>query len=129
MPRRMSCSLTIDAVRARLKTVTRRHESTWCSLAAGDRLTLIERGMGLARGERQVVLADVEVVDVRLESLAAVTAVECVAEGFAEMNNAEFVVMWLAAHGYPERTPASSVIVRRIEWRYLSNPTETRNLQ
>ena len=64
MPRRMSCSITVDAVRARTKTVTRRHASTWATLKPGDRLTLIEKGMGLKRGEKQVVLAEVEVEDV-----------------------------------------------------------------
>lgn len=59
----MSCSMTIDAVRARTKTVTRRHIDTWRNLRAGDRLTLIEKGMGLAKGERQVVLAEVEIVE------------------------------------------------------------------
>lgn len=33
MPRRMSCSMTIDAVRTRTKTVTRRHVDTWTRLA------------------------------------------------------------------------------------------------
>lgn len=32
MSRRMSCSMTIDAVRNRTKTVTRRHVNTWRTL-------------------------------------------------------------------------------------------------
>lgn len=61
MARRMSCSLTIDAVRERRKTVTRRQVDTWTTLKAGDCLTLIEKGMGLPKGAKQVVLAEVEV--------------------------------------------------------------------
>lgn len=38
MPRRMSCSLTIDAVKNRTKTVTRRDPKTWLNLMPGDRL-------------------------------------------------------------------------------------------
>ena len=47
MPRRMSCSMTVPAVRDRTKTVTRRHVDTWRDLAPGDRVVLIEKGMGL----------------------------------------------------------------------------------
>lgn len=50
MPRRMSCSMTVDAVRDRSKTVTRRHVDTWRDLKPGDRLVLIEKGMGLPKG-------------------------------------------------------------------------------
>ena len=63
LPRRMSVSLTIDQVRNRTKTVTRRRVDTWRDLKAGDRLVLIEKGMGLAKGAKQVVVAEVEVID------------------------------------------------------------------
>ena len=43
----MSVSMTTDAVYGRTKTVTRRHPDTWQDLAPGERLTLIEKGMGL----------------------------------------------------------------------------------
>lgn len=95
MPRRMSCSLTIDAVRERRKTVTRRHVDTWQTLKAGDRLTLIEKGMGLPAGSKQVVLAEVEVIDVSIEPVI----------------------------GYPTARMSwrevCAVQCRRIEWRYL----------
>jgi hypothetical protein len=130
MPRRMSCSLTVDAVRNRTKTVTRRRDSTWMTLQPGDRLTLIEKGMGLAKGEKQVVLAEVEVVDVRLERLWEVSTSEVRSEGlFAEALAAVrgttipvrewFIQFWLASHGYP---PDAIPHVRRIEWRYLDDP-------
>lgn len=118
MARRMSCALTVDAVLDRTKTVTRRHPDTWKTIKPGDRLTLIEKGMGLAKGERQVVLAEVEVVDVRVEQLGAITAEDCAAEGFPFYTPAEFVSFWHSSH------PDGSQImrrraVRRIEWRYL----------
>lgn len=69
MSRRMSVSLTLDAVRDRSKTVTRRHVDTWKQLQAGDRLTLIEKGMGLPKGSKQVVVDEVEVVAVDVETL------------------------------------------------------------
>lgn len=129
MPRRMSCSLTIDAVRTRTKTVTRRHVDTWRTLQPGDRLTLIEKGMGLPAGARQVVLDEVEIVDVRLEPLSAMTLADVAAEGFGPGSALggrdgwtvrDFTVMWLGSHGYhAERDSPARVQVRRIEWRYL----------
>ena len=81
MSRRMSVSMTLDAVRDRTKTVTRRHVDSWQHLAAGDRLTLIEKGMGLPKGAKQVVVCEVEIVDVRIETLGEVTTAEVIAEG------------------------------------------------
>ena len=120
MPRRLSCSMTIDAVRDQSKTVTRRHVDTWPNLKPGDRLTLIEKGMGLAKGAKQVVLCDVEIVSVRVETLRHVNAAECQREGLPEMNAGEFCKFWAASHGY--RNPQNglwNVPCRRIEWRYL----------
>ena len=118
MSRRMSCSMTIDAVRDRTKTVTRRHVDTWTTLKAGDRLTLIEKGMGLPKGAKQVVLAEVEIVDACIDAVGNITARECELEGFPDMHPDEFRRFWLRCHGYAAdadlRTPC-----RRIEWRYL----------
>lgn len=119
MARHMSCSLTIDAVRERRKTVTRRHVDTWKTLKAGDRLTLIEKGMGLPAGSKQVVLAEVEVVDVRVELVSEVNNSECVLEGFPEMMADEFLCFWLKSYGYPIDPSCWEVECRRIEWRYL----------
>ncbi len=125
MPRRMSCSLTIDAVRERRKTVTRRKTDTWGTLKPGDRLTLIEKGMGLPLGSKQVVLAEVEIVDVRDERIGAVSANEVRREGFdpLAMTPREFVRFWLRSHGYAEEDPYGvtnhHIRCRRIEWRYL----------
>lgn len=134
MTRRMSCSMTVPAVRDHSKTVTRRHIDSWRSLAAGHQLTLIERGMGLPKGARQVVLAEVIVVDVRVESLGEVLyefdpvtmrPAGTAREGLPEMVAAEFVPFWLAAHGYSVANlswaQALQVPCRRIEWRYVSH--------
>lgn len=119
MPRRMSCSMTIDAVRARTKTVTRRHVDTWKALKPGDRLTLIEKGMGLPKGARQVVLAEVEIVAVDVEEIGyADMAGEVEREGFPDMEPPEFIRFWLRSHGYSDPYDWS-VKCRRIVWRYL----------
>jgi hypothetical protein len=125
MSRRMSCSLTADAVLARTKTVTRRAVDTWATLEVGGRLTLVEKAQGLKKGERQVVLAEVEIVDVRVESILNIhnegwQGVE--KEGLRMSPNA-FIEFWMRTHGMPlhnPRTPAlRTIAVRRIEWRYL----------
>lgn len=137
--RRMSVALTLDAVRARTKTVTRRRSDTWHTLRPGDRLALIEKGMGLPKGATQVIVAEVEVVDVRVEPLASIGWGDIKAEGLwdrasAPMHAARtddafptpkqwFVAFWLAGHGYPADADPRLVPVRRIEWRYLDEAT------
>lgn len=124
MPRRMSCSMTVDAVRDRSKTVTRRHVDTWRDLKPGDRLVLIEKGMGLPKGARQVVLAEVEIVDVRVESILKVATepAACAREGFPDWPPEDFILFWLTSHPKPPASPTPGVEFgpcRRIEWRYL----------
>lgn len=116
MSRRMSCSLTIGAVKAHTKTVTRRHVDTWKTLKPGDRLTLIEKGMGLPKGSHQVVLAEVEIVSNTIERLLAMTDDECVLEGLPDMTWPMFVRFWCDSHHLPY---PGDHMCRRIEWRYL----------
>ena len=113
--------MTIDAVRAQTKTVTRRHVDTWKDLKPGDRLTLIEKGMGLPKGEHQVVLADVEITDVRVEPIGMVTFEKNATrrEGMPRLTAAQFIRFWLDAHGYRWPRGDARTECRRIEWRYL----------
>lgn len=113
--------MTVDAVRNRTKTVTRRRGNTWRDLKAGDRLTLIEKGMGLPKGAKQVVLAEVEIVDVRVEPITNVNEGEVLAEGFGwyRWTPDDFICFWLGSHGYNAERDRD-VLCRRIEWRYLS---------
>jgi len=116
----MSCSMTVEAVRDESKTVTRRHVDTWKTLKQGDRLTLIEKGMGLPKGSKQVVLAEVEIVMVSVETLRAVNEAECRREGLPEMSPEEFRLFWAVSHGYARpKTGLWNVPCRRIQWRYL----------
>ncbi len=113
--------MTIDAVRDRSKTVTRRNVDTWKNLQPGDRLTLIEKGMGLPKGAKQVVLAEVEIVGVSVQRLERVLY-EIGAtqrEGLPDMSPAEFIRFWMAGHGYRSTLDPHDVPCRRIEWRYL----------
>lgn len=107
MPRRMSFSKTIEQMRARTKTVTRR--IGWEHAEPGMRITAIEKGMGLRRGERQVVLGEIEVVSVRRERLADITADDVAREGFPGWTPAQFIELFGAP---PER------VVTRIEFKH-----------
>lgn len=121
--RRMSCALTLDQVRARTKTETRRAATTWANLKAGDRLLLIEKGMGLPKGARQVPVAVVEVVEVTVEPLAAIDEAGCTAEGFPRFTPADFCRFWLGSHGHnADLTDPADVLVRVIRWRYTEEP-------
>lgn len=128
MSRRMSCSMTVEAVRDRTKTVTRRHVDTWRTLKPGDRLTLVEKGMGLKKGDHQVVLATVEIVDVRVEPITLLASdirygrQEVALEGFEGYDPVNWVDWWCESHGVPRWDEHMSFTpCRRIEWRYLDN--------
>lgn len=136
MSRRMSVSMTLDAVRNRTKTVTRRHVDTWKNLQPGDRLTLIEKGMGLPKGAKQVVVAEVEVVDVDVEPIRDIELDpwDIRREGFDldEWHPIEWATWWAGHHGYSipihpnswtPRNPRDldHVLCRRIEWHYLDD--------
>ncbi len=122
MTRRMSCSMTVEQVEDRSKTETRRHTDTWKDLKPGDRLTLIEKGMGLKKGEKQRVLAEVVVTAVSVEPLYDIDEDGCEREGFPHLTPDEFCDMWLDSHGYGHlltQNECMAVECRRIQWRYL----------
>jgi hypothetical protein len=113
MARLMSVAFTEDAVRDRTKTVTRR--KGWKFLRPSDRLTLCRKVMGRKPGEPLVRIVDVEVLHVRREPLAAISAEEVCKEGFLGMSPAEFIRRFFVdAQGM-----SPDDIVTRIEWAYL----------
>ncbi len=129
----MSVSLTMDAVRARRKHVTRR--LGWWDLVAGERVMLCEKCMGRKAGEPLVRIVEVEIVSCRLEKLREMTddraygLAECSAEGFGnhpELKNPEgFVPFFIASHRRHPQTKeltTPDTVVNRIEWRYLDQP-------
>lgn len=112
MPRNMSFSVTSEQVRQGTKTVTRR--LGWKYLLPGTILNAVEKAMGLKKGETVTVIRLIRVVSVRAESLSAITAEDCVHEGFPEMTPAEFVALFCQVN---QCTPEQEV--RRIEFEYL----------
>lgn len=115
--RLMSFMLTERQVLERTKTVTRR--LGWRVAKPGMRVLAIRKGMGRKAGEPIVPLAALEFVDVRRESLDAITAQEVAAEGFPELDRDEFIRMFCHEMGC---APGSHVT--RIEFRYLPMPRQ-----
>jgi hypothetical protein len=122
MSRLMSVAFTEQAVRDRTKTVTRR-KGWWTDkngrhmVKPGDRLTLCRKVMGRKKGEPLVRIADVEVISVRREALAAITYAEVAREGFPGMQPGEFIRRFFVdAQGM-----SVADLVTRIEWRYLDD--------
>ena len=133
--------MTLDAVRAGTKTETRRRAESWKTLRPGDRLALIEKGMGLRKGERQVIVRYVEITEVDVIPLAPMSWLDVIAEGLeAEARAAVdsmpessfsttyeagvrwFFEFWLTGHGHKATDDPSSIDVRRIRWRYIGSP-------
>lgn len=111
----MSVAFTEQAVRDRIKTVTRR--KGWRFLKPGDRLSLVRKAMGRKPGEPVVRLAEVEVVAVNLERLRQITQEEVVLEGFPDMSREEFMRrFFVVAQGM-----SINDFVTRIEFRYLED--------
>lgn len=124
----MSVAFTEDAVRARIKTVTRR--KGWAYLRPGDRLTLCRKVMGRKPGEPLVRIAEVEVIDVRREPLTSLgkcacwdshewgttySEIEVSREGFPGMDPDEFVRRFFV----DAQDIAPDAEVTRIEWTYI----------
>jgi hypothetical protein len=137
MSRLMAVSHTAGAVRLRRKTVTRR--LGWRFLKVGDRLTLCRKVMGRKPDEPLERLAEVEVISVRREPLAAITDDEVERECVPLVDahgHERFDEVWIPDGGrWSEARPATwawvswfafemgclpETEITRIEWRYLS---------
>lgn len=111
--RRMSFSMTEEALLAGRKTVTRR--LGWKNLKPGDQLLAVDKAMGLKKGEKSRVLGTVTVVAVRRERLDAIDNEDVLREGFRGMAAHEFVRMFSRAMGC-----LPSTIVARVEFDFKS---------
>ena len=89
MPRNMSFSMTEEAIRSRLKTVTRR--MGWTFLVPGEELNAVRKCMGLKRGEKVERLDRIRVVTMWREPLNLVTPTESALEGLPHLTPAGLV--------------------------------------
>jgi len=82
----MSFTLTTDQVRNKTKTVTRRF--AWDGLKPGTKLNAVNKCMGLRKGEKPLLLANIRVVSVRREPLNAITQDDCARRIYQHANAA-----------------------------------------
>ena len=84
--------------------------------------------MGLKAGQKQVVLAEVEILSNQIETLGDLTLDEVAAEGFGPGSHhapkrgwteRDFGTFWADGHGYGSWPIWTLVPCRRISWRYL----------
>lgn len=129
MPRNMSCQITVNQVIAKIKTVTRR--LGWEHAQVGDLIQLVEKGMGLRKGEKVRKLALVRLVSVRREKLGRLAVkpygtIETTLEGYPpgtdKHDPIRFIEMFCEANRAKGCTPAT--IVTRLEWIYCDGNTD-----
>jgi hypothetical protein len=123
--RNMSFMLTMQQIRDRTKTVTRR--MGWVKLRPGDLVCAVEKGMGLKPGERIKRIRTIRVVNVQREPLNAMLEIpaygmsESQKEGFGDhrtlQHPSEFVPFFCTSH--KGCTPES--LVTRIEFEYVED--------
>jgi hypothetical protein len=127
--RNISFTFTTPQVKAKTKTVTRR--PGWAHVKPGELLCAIEKGRGLAKGEKVKKICVIQVVGVRLERLdrllndSAYGKREVILEGFPELSPAEYVQQYCKSH----RGCKPTTSVTRIEFEYprsLPLPTQKR---
>ena len=97
MPRGMSFWLTQQQMRDGIKDVTRR--LGWKFLKPGDIVNAIEKCQGLKKGQKQVLIYQLQIISTRSEVLLTITQEECVREGFPNLTPIEFVDMFCKANG------------------------------
>ena len=128
---------TIPQIRDREKTVTRR--LGWWNLKPGQRLVACEKCMGLGKGGKVRKMGVIEVVSVRAEQLGAITAADCIAEGFPDKSPVQFVRFFCEAMPRWKPKPPESkqeeprgwqkttarTVVNRIEFKYISCTYDT----
>jgi hypothetical protein len=113
MPRNMSFLLTIEQVKNKTKTVTRR--LGWWFLKPGDILNAVEKCQGLKKGEKIKKICKIVVISTNPERLWDINQSELVAEGFPNLTSGQFIEMFCKSHkGCNPKT-----LVNRIKFKYV----------
>jgi hypothetical protein len=108
----MSFALTINQIRKRTKTVTRR--LGWSELRPGILFRAVEKVQGLKRGEKVKRLALLRCVESSCEELRVITPADVAREGFPGLSAAAFVQMFcLHMRCKPDQ------LVNRIRFEYV----------
>ncbi len=112
MPRNMSFFTTVEQVRNKTKTVTRR--LGWRFLKIEDILNAVEKCQGLKKGEKVKKIWQIRVVDTRIEPLIKITIADVKKEGFPDMDQIDFAAMFIADNKCDLHTE-----INRIEFEYI----------
>lgn len=115
MPRNMSVAMTTPQVRIQIKDMTRRFG--WWFLKPGDVINLVEKSMGLQKGEKIVRICQVRVKSTRPEPLNAITQADVIREGFPHWTPEQFIQM-LVDHYKIDPSKICNV----IEFEYIQTP-------
>lgn len=93
----MSFSLTTEAIQTKDKTVTR--SQGWSQLRVGDLIQPIEKGMGLKKGEKQVLIGKpIVILEITTDEIQAIDLADVRREGFPDMSVEEFIHMYCKAN-------------------------------
>ncbi len=111
--RNISFALTERQFLDGTKDVTRR--IGWRTLKPGAELQAVRKGMGLKKGEKAHKLGVIRVVDVRRERLDAITAEDCIREGFPEFTPAQFVQFFCRSASCKPETMVARIEFKRVE--------------
>lgn len=116
----MSFALTERQLMDGTKDVTRRGGWRWlveaCARGERPRLIAVRKSMGLRKGESVHKLAEIEVIDARVEQLSEVTDEEATREGFPEWTGAEFVRFFCKKMGVGPEVELTRIHFRVIAW-------------
>jgi len=109
--RNISFSHTVNQIRDKSKTVTRR--IGWQSLKEGTLLMACEKCQGLKKGQKINRICTIKVIDVRREVLQNIDESDIKKEGFPHMSKSDFINMFCKSF---KCKPSSEIT--RIEFMY-----------
>ena len=113
MPKNISFAMTIDQVKNKTKTVTRRQG--WKKLRVGEVLQPVEKTMGIKKGESVKKIGGlIRVTRIDRQKLTLIDQADVAREGFPDMKPYAFVKMYCRAY---KINPAE--YCNRIEFEYL----------
>jgi len=112
MPRNMSFAMTVDQVRNKTKTVTRRFG--WDFLQPGDILHAVEKGMGIKKGEKIKRICKIRIIGFRKERLCDITQDDVIKEGFESWDEEDYINLITDQYNVKRE-----VVMNRIEFEYV----------
>ncbi|MCG8532550.1 MAG: hypothetical protein MI749_18080, partial [Desulfovibrionales bacterium] len=83
-------------------------------LKPAEIVNAVEKGMGLAKGQRVTHIHQIRIVNVRKEPLNAITQKECRLEGFPELTPAQFVEMFTTHNKCKADEPVNRIAFRHM---------------